>query len=72
MVHPRPGNLRTAAIAKDGGPYNVRQVGLGDCGGLRGTAGDCQVKFFVPFNNFVCQAEVGTCLKDNKRSDILF
>jgi len=35
------GNLRTAVIVKDGGPYNVRQIGVGERAGLRGTAGDC-------------------------------
>jgi len=40
-VRSRPGNLRTAIIVKDGGPYNVRQIGVGERAGLRGTAGDC-------------------------------
>jgi len=39
-VHIRPGNLRTAVIVEDGGPCKVRQISVGDCGGLPGTAGD--------------------------------
>jgi len=41
---------------QDGGPCNVRQISVGD----GGTVGDCLVKFFVLFNNFVCQTEAGT------------
>jgi len=37
----RPGNLRTAVIVKDGVPYNVRQIGVGERAGRRGTAGGC-------------------------------
>jgi len=46
-VRSRPGNLRTAVIVKDGGPYNVRQIGLGigERARLRGTAGDCRAEF---------------------------
>ena len=63
----RLGTLRTAVIRKCGGPCNVRNTSVEDCGGLR----DCRVKFFAPTNNFLCQAEVGTCVKDNRRS-VLF
>ena len=41
---------------QDGRPCNVRQISVGD----GGTVGDCLVKFFVLFNNFVCQTEAGT------------
>jgi len=39
-VHTRPGNLRTAVIVLDGGPCKVGKITVGDCRGLRGTAGD--------------------------------
>ena len=38
-VRSRPGNLRTAVVAKDTGACNITQVGVGDYGGLRETAG---------------------------------
>ena len=47
----------------------MRQIGVEDFGGLRGTAGK---RFFASFNNIVCQTEVETCVKDNKTSVILF
>jgi len=47
---------------QDGGPCNVTQISLGDC----------RVKFFASFNNFLCQTEVGTCVKDNKRSVLFY
>ena len=48
----------------------MRQISVEDSGGL---PVDCRVKFFfAPFNNFVCQTEVRACVKDNKRSVILF
>jgi len=42
---------------------------MGDSGGLRGLPGKA---FFAPFNNFVCQTELGTCVKDNKRSVLFY
>ena len=45
---------------------------MGDGGGRRGAVGDCRVNFLPPFNNFVCQTEVGTCVKDNKRSVLFY
>jgi len=35
-VRSRPGNFRTADIAKDIGPHNVRQISVGDSQGLSG------------------------------------
>ena len=35
----RPGNLGATVIAKDGGPYNVRKIGIWDYGELRGLPG---------------------------------
>ena len=46
-----PRNLRTAIVAKDSGACNVRQIG--------------RVRFFASFNNFMCQTEMGVCLKGN-------
>ncbi|PUU81203.1 phosphatase 2C-like domain-containing protein [Tuber borchii] len=62
-VRSPPGILRTALIAKDGGPYNLRQISVGGYGGPRRTTGDCRVKFLAPLNNFVCQVGVGVCVK---------
>ena len=47
MVRSRPGNLRTVAIVKDGGPYNIRQISVGERAGPRGTAGDCRAEFLL-------------------------
>ena len=58
-----PGILRTAIIAKDGGPYNPRQISVGGYGGRRRTTGDCRAKLLAPLNNFVCQVGVGVCVK---------
>jgi len=57
---------------QDGRPCNVRQIRVGDYGARRGTAGDRRVKFLESFNNPVRQTEVRTCVKDNKKSVILF
>lgn len=38
-VRSHPENLRTAVIAKYGGPCNVRKTGVEDCGRLRETTG---------------------------------
>jgi len=43
-VHIHTGNLWTAVIAENGGPWKVRQLAWGtaeDCGALWGTVGDC-------------------------------
>jgi len=44
----RPGNLGTAVIVNDSGPYNVRQIGVGERAGLPGTAGQsfCSIQLF--------------------------
>ena len=62
-VRSRPRILKTAVIAKDGGPYNPRQISVGGYGGRRRTTGDCRVKFLAPLNNFLCQVGVGVFLK---------
>ena len=59
----RPGILRTAVIAKDGGPYNPRQISVRGYGGGRRTTEDCRVKPLAPLNHFVCQVGVGVCVK---------
>ena len=41
-----PGNLRTAVIAKDSGPYKVRQIGVGSMGNSRGLLGKNICTFF--------------------------
>jgi len=40
VARSRPGNFRTAVIAKDGWSYNVRQNGIGDSATVR-DAEDC-------------------------------
>jgi len=46
-VRSRLGNLGTAVIVKDGVPYNLRQIGVGEPVGQRGTAGDCRAEFLL-------------------------
>ena len=62
-VRSRPGILRRAVIAKDGEPYNLRQISVGGYGGRRRTTEDYRVNFLRPLNNFVCQVGVGICAK---------
>jgi len=40
---------------------NVRQISVRDCGGL-----PSRVFFFAPLNHFMCQIEVGICVKDKR------
>jgi len=53
-------------------PCTIRLISVGDGGGRQGTAGDCRVKFFATFNNFVCLTKAGTCVKDNKRRVLFY
>ena len=59
--------MRSVPVRKTSGrPSLVRMAGP-KCKtnwrrGLWGTAGDCQVNFLVPSDNFICRAEVGICV----------
>ena len=53
----RPGILLVTAVAKDGWPYNVRQICVWERAGLRGTAGQSFCTYFV------CQISINMCKK---------
>lgn len=53
------GKMRSVHVLETSGwPCNIRKIGVGDYGRLRGAAGDCWVKPFAQLNKFMFQAEV--------------